>query len=111
MCPPPTKQGQNTSPLPFVLPETATSFLPVSTLIVLIQDSLLSILIWAVVLVSEGALAILFDYDRLPPMGKQGGVLTSMTGLGDVLLARLSKNRAFSWETHLLPVGETRKTA
>jgi short subunit dehydrogenase-like uncharacterized protein len=41
--------------------------------------------------VVEAALCLIKDYDQLPGGEKFGGVLTSATGLGDVLIQRLRK--------------------
>lgn len=45
----------------------------------------------------ECALAIVKDYDRLPPLAKQGGPLTPATALGNVLVERLEKTGFFSF--------------
>ena len=47
------------------------------------------------VTVSEAALSILLDYDKLTPLGQKGGVLTPVSALGDVLLNRLTSSGRF----------------
>jgi len=50
-------------------------------------------------MLAESALALTLDHERLPPMGKEGGVLTSATALGDVLADRLVKTEKIHIET------------
>ncbi|TRM65048.1 Saccharopine dehydrogenase-domain-containing protein [Schizophyllum amplum] len=52
------------------------------------------------VFTSEAALSILLDHDKLPTLGKQGGVLTPASALGDVLYNRLMATERFEekWE-------------
>ncbi|KAL1659767.1 Saccharopine dehydrogenase-domain-containing protein [Schizophyllum commune] len=47
------------------------------------------------VTVSEAALSILLDHDKLTPLGQKGGVLTPVSALGDVLLDRLTSSGRF----------------
>jgi len=62
------------------------------------------------VMVSESALALLLDYDSLPPLGRQGGVLTSMSAMGDVLIERLKNTRRFKFDSEVLAKGNEVKT-
>lgn len=48
-------------------------------------------------MITECALAIVLDYDRLPPLAKQGGPLTPATALGTVLVERLENSGFFSF--------------
>lgn len=48
-------------------------------------------------MISECALSIVLDYDRLPPLAKQGGPLTPATALGTVLVERLENSGFFSF--------------
>ncbi|KDE03187.1 hypothetical protein MVLG_06307 [Microbotryum lychnidis-dioicae p1A1 Lamole] len=50
-------------------------------------------------MISECALAIVKDYERLPPMARHGGMLTPATALGPVLVERLEKTGYFSFTT------------
>ncbi len=43
----------------------------------------------------ESSLSILLDFDKLPKLGQEGGVLTPMSALGDVLLDRLERTGRF----------------
>lgn len=42
-------------------------------------------------MISEVALALLKDHDRLSPLAQQGGSLTPATALGNVLVERLER--------------------
>jgi short subunit dehydrogenase-like uncharacterized protein len=53
-------------------------------------------------MISECALAIVFDHDSLPELGRKGGVLTPMSALGDVLVRRLEGTGSFRFESGLL---------
>lgn len=44
-----------------------------------------------VVMFAESALALALDHERLPVLAQGGGVLTPMSALGNVLLARMKK--------------------
>jgi short subunit dehydrogenase-like uncharacterized protein len=55
-----------------------------------------------VVMISESALALLLDYDSLPSLGRRGGVLTSMSAMGDVLIERLKDTGMFQFESEVL---------
>lgn len=48
-------------------------------------------------MISEAALSIVLDYERLPPLARQGGPLTPATALGTVLVERLEKTGSFSF--------------
>ncbi|ORY85328.1 Saccharopine dehydrogenase-domain-containing protein [Leucosporidium creatinivorum] len=48
-------------------------------------------------MITECALSIVLDYDRLPPLAKQGGPLTPATALGTVLVERLENTGHFSF--------------
>ena len=43
----------------------------------------------------ESSLSILLDFDKLPKLGQEGGVLTPMSALGDVLVDRLERTGRF----------------
>lgn len=60
-------------------------------------------------MISESALAILLDHDKLPTLGRRGGVLTSMSALGDVLLNRLTDTGRFTFTSGLIDE-EAKKT-
>ena len=62
------------------------------------------------VFVGESALTILFDHDHLSDMGKQGGVLTPISALGDSLLRRLVSSGFVTYETKTLHSNQTKKT-
>lgn len=49
------------------------------------------------IMISEVALALLKDHDRLSPLARQGGSLTPATALGNVLVERLEKTGKFSF--------------
>lgn len=51
------------------------------------------------VMMTECALALTLDHDKLPALGRQGGVLTPATAMGDVLVDRLNKNELFDIRT------------
>lgn len=53
-------------------------------------------------MISESALSILLDYDKLPALGRRGGVLTSMSALGDVLIKRLTDTGRFTFTSELI---------
>jgi len=57
-------------------------------------------------MVSESALAILLERHALPPLADGGGVLTAMTALGDVLVARLRATGKFSFESEIIEEGK-----
>ena len=61
-------------------------------------------------MVSESALALLLNYDTLPSLGRKGGVLTSMSAMGDVLIERLKDTGRFKFESVVLEKGEGKKT-
>ncbi|GAA5870079.1 hypothetical protein JCM16303_001889 [Sporobolomyces ruberrimus] len=49
------------------------------------------------IMISEVALALLKDHDRLSPLAQQGGSLTPATALGNVLVERLERTGKFSF--------------
>ena len=51
---------------------------------------------------SEAALAILLDHDKLPALGKKGGILTPVAAFGDVLLDRLRPTGSFEEKVELI---------
>ena len=53
-------------------------------------------------MISEAALSLLLDKPKLPAMGREGGILTPMTALGDVLIERLKKSSRFEIESAVL---------
>lgn len=48
-------------------------------------------------MISECALAIAVDSDRLPLLAKRGGFLTPATAFGHVLVERLEATKSFSF--------------
>ncbi|KAL1746933.1 Saccharopine dehydrogenase-domain-containing protein [Schizophyllum fasciatum] len=54
------------------------------------------------VFVSEAALSILLDHDKLTALGQKGGVLTPASALGDVLLSRLMFTGRFEEKAELI---------
>lgn len=52
-------------------------------------------------MVSESALCLLTP-EKLPSLGRIGGVLTPMSALGDVLLRRLAASGRFEIESEVL---------
>ncbi len=56
-------------------------------------------------MVSESALALLLDYDSLPAFGRQGGVLTPITAMGDTIIARLRQTGQFEFESEVVLKG------
>lgn len=48
-------------------------------------------------LISECALSIVLDYERLPPLARTGGPLTPASALGHVLVERLEGTGSFSF--------------
>jgi short subunit dehydrogenase-like uncharacterized protein len=59
-------------------------------------------------MLTESALALL-DASQLPVFARGGGVLTPVTGLGDVIVKRLEESGRFTFESEILEVGESRK--
>jgi len=49
------------------------------------------------IMISEVALGLLKDHERLTPLAKQGGSLTPATALGNVLVERLERTGKFSF--------------
>ncbi|KAH8110427.1 Saccharopine dehydrogenase-domain-containing protein [Phellopilus nigrolimitatus] len=52
------------------------------------------------IMIAECALALLAP-ERLPALGREGGVLTPMTALGDVLIKRLAASGRFEFESEV----------
>jgi short subunit dehydrogenase-like uncharacterized protein len=66
-----------------------------------------------VVMISESALALVFDTPKLPALARRGGVLTPMSALGDVLIERLKDTGRFEFTSEIVPgtgQGEAKKT-
>ena len=63
-------------------------------------------------MVSESALSVLLNYNELPEVAKEGGILTPASALGDVLVKRLEHSGKFTFESEVLlgPGDESRKT-
>lgn len=61
------------------------------------------------VCVAESALTILFDREKLSDIGKRGGVLTSMSALGDSLVERLVDSGRVTYETTTLGPNDSKK--
>lgn len=62
-------------------------------------------------MISESALSILLDGDKLPLLGRRGGVLTPTTALGDVLIGRLGDTGRFTFSSEVISVDrEGKKT-
>ncbi|CAL1711639.1 unnamed protein product [Somion occarium] len=54
------------------------------------------------VMISESALSILLHHDELPSLAQEGGILTPMSALGDVLVRRLEKSGRFQFESEII---------
>ena len=67
----------------------------------------LPILFLFLVMISESALGLLLNQKSLPALARKGGVLTPMTGLGDVLIERLRKTGRFEFTSEVI-TGERR---
>ncbi|KAI0785720.1 NAD(P)-binding protein [Abortiporus biennis] len=50
----------------------------------------------------ESALSILLQHDQLPSLGRQGGVLTPMSALGNVLIQRLKNTGLYTFESEVV---------
>jgi short subunit dehydrogenase-like uncharacterized protein len=59
------------------------------------------------VMISESALALRFDQDKLPALGRKGGVLTPMSALGDVLIERMKKTGCFEFTSEVVDEATT----
>jgi short subunit dehydrogenase-like uncharacterized protein len=55
----------------------------------------------------EASLSILLDFDKLPKLGQEGGVLTPMSALGDVLVDRLERTGRFVQHSEVVSDAET----
>lgn len=86
----------------------ATSLLQVNVSL-LSFDQIESRLSSSLVTISEGALALLLQRTELPPLAKQGGILTPMSALGDVLIKRLEATGKFTFSSEVL-LEEGKKT-
>jgi short subunit dehydrogenase-like uncharacterized protein len=53
-------------------------------------------------MIAECALGLALDHSRLPTHGQRGGVLTTATALGDVLVERLEKSGEFKFESRVM---------
>jgi short subunit dehydrogenase-like uncharacterized protein len=53
-------------------------------------------------MVSESALAIALEKDALPYLAHQGGVLTPMSALGDVLIRRLKRSGRYLFQSDIV---------
>jgi hypothetical protein len=62
------------------------------------------------VIISESALALL-DTSSLSPLARQGGVLTSMSALGETLIRRLEISGRFEFESRVLDEDEVARGA
>lgn len=63
-------------------------------------------------MISESALSMVLSYDDLPSVAKKGGILTTSSGLGDVLVKRLEASGRMTFESEVV-VGsevESKKT-
>ncbi|TFK50768.1 hypothetical protein OE88DRAFT_1630334, partial [Heliocybe sulcata] len=54
---------------------------------------------------TEAALAILLEKDRLPALAHQGGILTPMSALGEVLIRRLNDTGKFEFQSEAVLSG------
>ncbi|TCD69589.1 hypothetical protein EIP91_007011 [Steccherinum ochraceum] len=62
-------------------------------------------------MITECALALLLNRNELPELGREGGVLTPTTALGDVLVRRLEETGKFNFHSEVvLGAEENRKT-
>jgi short subunit dehydrogenase-like uncharacterized protein len=53
-------------------------------------------------MISESALAIALEKDALPYLAHQGGVLTPMSALGDVLIRRLERSGRYEFKSEVV---------
>ena len=58
-------------------------------------------------MISESALGLLLNRQSLPALARKGGVLTPMSGLGNVLIERLRKTGRFEFTSKVV-TGERR---
>ena len=64
-------------------------------------------------MISESALALVLNIEKLPALGRKGGVLTPMSALGDVLIERLKETGRFQFTSEVVEAGgkgEPRRT-
>jgi len=50
----------------------------------------------------EASLSILLDFDKLPKLGQEGGILTPMSALGDVFVDRLERTGRFEQHSEIV---------
>jgi len=55
----------------------------------------------------EASLSILLNFDKLPTLGKEGGILTPMSALGDVLVDRLERTGRFVQHSEIVSDAKT----
>ena len=53
-------------------------------------------------MISESALAILLNKSALPSTAQEGGVLTPVTGLGEVVVERLKESGRWEFESRII---------
>jgi short subunit dehydrogenase-like uncharacterized protein len=53
-------------------------------------------------MISESALALVFDIKKLPALARRGGVLTPMSALGEVLIERLKETGRFEFTSEIV---------
>ncbi|TFK50767.1 hypothetical protein OE88DRAFT_1659822 [Heliocybe sulcata] len=53
-------------------------------------------------MLGEGALALVLERHNLPALAHQGGILTPMSALGEVLIRRLESNGRFDFESEVI---------
>lgn len=53
-------------------------------------------------MISECALALVFDQATLPPLAREAGFLTPATAFGDVIVKRLESTGRMKFETKVL---------
>ena len=73
----------------------------VSSPVSLVYDILMTPYVFTVTCV-ETSLSILLDFDKLPKLGQEGGVLTPMSALGDVLVERLERTGRFEQRSEIV---------
>jgi short subunit dehydrogenase-like uncharacterized protein len=62
-------------------------------------------------MISEAALALVFDTNKLPALARRGGFLTPMSGLGDVLIERLKETGRFRFTNEIVDASGRAETA
>lgn len=71
------------------------------------SDYYLTTLYVCIVTCVESSLSILLDFDKLPKLGQEGGILTPMSALGDVLVDRLERTGRFVQHSEIVSDAET----